>query len=371
MENNLAKKIFEENALVSREHLDSVLHQGDLVNHDQAQCILQSEFEQDALAGFEKHQLNTSTMATLDKAIEAHLYQLPKGDPKAKFIIGGWFLVIFGILGLSYILNENAPIPVLIETSATSKNNTDEKNTALPNIPMQEHIAPEERFIFKQDQRSGAIAAEDESIKNDNRESGLDIPKKMDLYAVTNLDTRNKSGGIKKPMMKELVISNYVFVDYRGIRIEKKSDTELIQGTRASLGDSETSKSTFDLEDAFSKISYHDFLSETALIMSRGNWSESQRRLEIILKNFPDDLNAQFYMAYTLYNRSSYEASLRYLDQCTKSYYGNFDEEATWFKVKCYLALKQFDKAKKEALAVAQGGGFYADQAQELLKELK
>ena len=105
--------------------------------------------------------------------------------------------------------------------------------------------------------------------------------------------------------------------------------------------------------------------------MSRKNWTESQCRFGIILKNYPDDLNAQFYLAYTLYNRSSIEDAITHLEHSKKSYYGNFDEEASWFKVKCLLALKQFDQAKKEASVIAQRGRFYATQAEVLLKELK
>lgn len=371
MGNNLAKKIFEEQELVSREQLDIALKDADGMNAGTAQRITQSAFEQDAFAGFERHHLNTSSMEKLDASIRTRLMNPRNGDSSFTYFMSSWILILLGTVVASFLLNEKTSVAHVVEKSSYQENQIAEQNTPMIQASAIDPITTEERFIFKKEKLSPAQSSENQVPTNDYLESNFDIPQKMDVQTSIQLNTRNNAGGIKKPLMKELVLSNYVFVDYRGIRTEKKSDTELIQGTRANLGDSETNRSTFDLEDAFSKISYHDFLSETALIMSRGNWSESQHRFEIILKNFPDDLNAQFYMAYTLYNRSSYEASLQYLGQCTKSYYSNFDEEATWFKVKCYLALKQFDKAKKEALAIAHGGGFYADQAQDLLKELK
>lgn len=370
MGSNLAKKIFEERELVSREQLDIALKDADGMNADTAQRIMQSAFEQDAFAGFERHQLNTASMEKLDASIRTRLMNPQNGDSSFTYFMSSWILFLLGIVVASFLLNEKTNVAPVFEKSSYQENQLEEQSIPMVQASAIDPITTEERFIFKKEKLSSAKNSENQVPTNENRESSFDIPQKMDVQTTIQLNTRNKAGGIKKPMIKEVALSDFVFVDYRGIRSEKKSNSELLHGTRANQGSASNTKDVLDLEASFSKISYHDFLIETASFLSKKNWSESQKRFELILKHYPNDLNAQFYLAYTLYNRSNYERSLEYFEQCTKAYYGNFDEEANWYKLKCYVAMQRFDKAKEQGLAIIEASGFYAEQAAKLLLEL-
>jgi TolA-binding protein len=94
-----------------------------------------------------------------------------------------------------------------------------------------------------------------------------------------------------------------------------------------------TSKSGFDLDElhtqaAFenheqqnqqknrnSTVGYLNFLEETIRLFNQGRWSESAAACDMILKSFPNDLNALYYMGRCLFQQGDQEKARAYFNK--------------------------------------------------------
>lgn len=373
MENNLAKKIFGARDHVSREQFDEALSKGEGISNHDAQKIMQSKFEQDAFDGFEKLGVTTSEMSELDQRMERHLTGSQNSSSNSLYIIGIWLLSILGVLTSAYLLNEEPKIVLAKQDSAhvgDDVKSLDSGNETPENT--KEIELTDERFIVvpiqpKKSEKGSTNPKQDEKPQLIRDE----IPQRMQPLSAIQLDQRNKNNNIKRPMAKEVMLSDFIFVDYRGIREERIFQDSDLTGLRANLHSEGDSQKTDEVPFDKNKVSYHAYLAETALILKTRNWAGAAQRFEIILKQYPEDVNALFYMAFIKYNQNAYGESLRYLDLIETAYHGNFEQESQWYKLKNYMELKNYDLAQKQAQKIIESDGFYKKQAEELLKNMR
>lgn len=373
MENNLAKKIFGARDHVSREQFDEALSHGEGISNHDAQKIMQSNFEQDAFDGFEKLGVTTSEMSELDQRMERHLTGSQNSSSNSLYIIGIWLLSILGVLTTAYLLNEEPKIVLAKQDSAhvgDDVKSLDSGNETPENT--KEIELTDERFIVvpiqpKKSEKGSTNPKQDEKSQLIRDE----IPQRMQPLSAIQLDQRNKNNNIKRPMAKEVMLSDFIFVDYRGIREERIFQDSDLTGLRANLHSEGDSQKTDEVPFDKNKVSYHAYLAETALILKTRNWAGAAQRFEIILKQYPEDVNALFYMAFIKYNQNAYGESLRYLDLIETAYHGNFEQESQWYKLKNYIELKNYDLAQKQAQKIIESDGFYKKQAEELLKNMR
>jgi hypothetical protein len=343
------------------------------MTQDIATSVMQSNFENDAYDGYQEHGLSTAILSPLDQRMEQYLNSRNKPGSNTTYIIGIWFLAFAGIVATSFFLNEDKQY----QAKSILFNQIQEENKAItPTVESiedtQEIQLSDERFIATKSKSSQKSTKESSSSPNEKRLTlREEIPQKMEPMSAIQLNQRNKNLSIKKSMMKEVMLSDFIFVDYRGIRSEADFRETPVSGLRANMRSDEAGDALDESIHSTTHLSYHQFLMETAAAMKTQNWQFAAQRFELILKKYPDDLNALFYLAFIKHGQQAFEESLAYLERCEKSIYGNFDQETSWYKLKNYLEMKNFDLAKKQAQKIIETDGFYKAQAEELLKGIK
>lgn len=176
--------------------------------------------------------------------------------------------------------------------------------------------------------------------------------------------------------LAELVPATYLFdlfvVDYRRIEREKK-EVEYIKyeltGTSAEFENQNSTDN--EVTETKVKVSYWIYLSQSMDYFSRENYKGALNRFEIILDQYPNDVNALFYGGLCYYNLGSYNKAIDHFEKIIDQPLNAFKEEALWYKAKSLIKLNR----KKEASAVLDEiiiqGGFYTEDAIELKKKLR
>lgn len=105
------------------------------------------------------------------------------------------------------------------------------------------------------------------------------------------------------------------------------------------------------------------FLREGLLAFRDARYGKCISKMEVLLTNNPDDINALFYTAVSYVKLEMYSKAIPLLDKIIADANNVFDEEAEWYKA---LALDgNGDSAAAQALfkSISDKGGFYSKQA--------
>ncbi|MEO8762414.1 MAG: hypothetical protein ABI388_12545 [Bacteroidia bacterium] len=97
----------------------------------------------------------------------------------------------------------------------------------------------------------------------------------------------------------------------------------------------------------------------------------SIERLKPLLHINEDDPNALFYTGAAYYYKKDYPHALVMLNRIGNLSNNIFKQEAYWYKALCFIDLQKNNDAKTLLQHIANGQGFYAAKAKELLATLK
>jgi hypothetical protein len=85
--------------------------------------------------------------------------------------------------------------------------------------------------------------------------------------------------------------------------------------------------------------------------------------LYFLLGQYPDDVNAQFYAGLICYQLGLFPRAEQFFRETRSNKVDCFDEEAAWYHALTMERMKGLTAARSEFEGIAQGGGFYAEQA--------
>lgn len=121
-------------------------------------------------------------------------------------------------------------------------------------------------------------------------------------------------------------------------------------------------------EETVRAVPADQFLREGLLAFRDARYGKCISKMEVLLKNNPDDINALFYSAVSYVKLEMYSKAIPLLDKIIADPNNVFDEEAEWYKA---LALDgNGDGPAATALfqKISTDGGFYSKQAASRLK---
>src|SRR3989338_1879474 len=90
-----------------------------------------------------------------------------------------------------------------------------------------------------------------------------------------------------------------------------------------------------------------------------------------ILETYPDDVNGHFYAGLCCYNLQQYEDAKQHFATCLQLSFSNFNEEASWYLAQSLLANGEKTDAKELFSVIRDQKGYYAKQAEKMLKGIK
>ena len=118
-------------------------------------------------------------------------------------------------------------------------------------------------------------------------------------------------------------------------------------------------------------ITYVDYLEQSIFFFEQSKYKKALKRFNTILETYDDDINAHFYGGLCYYNLGQYEKAIHHFDNSYNLNYGNFRQEAQWFKAKALVEMNDLTNAKKLLNNIVNENKFYANKSKNLLEKIK
>jgi len=169
-----------------------------------------------------------------------------------------------------------------------------------------------------------------------------------------------KEYDLARAKTKIIGFHNFLAVDYSVIYTNSQKFEIELNGIRANR-ENKTSKSKFEENNASEKtFSYKEYLKESLGYLEDKNYTLATENFQTILKHYPEDVNAQFYLGYIYFYTNSMEKCIHQMDKTHKNSFYFFREDAEWYKAN---ALQKLGKIKQAAILfkkIKADGGYYS-----------
>ncbi|MBI1836893.1 MAG: tetratricopeptide repeat protein [Flavobacteriia bacterium] len=320
---------------------------------------LHSDFDTDALEGWEAASVGIENMASLDKQFKPRSFNTLYSLSIITFVCIT-FLVF-------YVKNENTislihkkqgfnPPKIALKIEETDIL-IPQQIEVLEEIPEHKQIKPQtisQDFEKKEDLKK-------ESYLKQNNDIIEPLPKQKieSIPIVKEISKRTFKA-------KEIYLSDMKLVDYREYRSKPIIETKqlIITGTPANK-EMESAQTDEEAEWKSIDIPYIEYLDKSIALFSKGNFKKALTRFEVILKTYPDDINANFYAGLCYYNLKDSDKAIQCFENCLKSEFSNFNEESEWYLAKSYFQMGNKEKAKQILESIKKKAGYYANQVEE------
>lgn len=319
---------------------------------------INDSFEQDALDGWEASGLQTGKMKRLDKRFQFQSY--------TPYIIGGVLTTLSIIILLTAFNKTDASLQPTKEKIQLSAEQSDAimpiSIDTMQELPKSRQI---QITVIKTTQQGIKSQPENTPMTQvDEIPAVIFEPLKLEVEFPTQKISTQKSA-------KEIYLHDLKLIDYSQYRSKPAIETEriILSGTPADL----ENKLNSETETTVTTISipYMDYIDKTMDYVGRGKWKQSLQRLQLILVTYPDDVNGHFYAGLCSYNLQQYEDAKLHFATCLQLSFNNFNEEATWYLAQSLVANGEKNNAKQLLTTIRDQKGYYAKQAEQLLKGLK
>ena len=140
---------------------------------------------------------------------------------------------------------------------------------------------------------------------------------------------------------------NYLAVDYSVIYTNAQNFETEIGGVSANR-ENENVQLKFGERNTREKVfTYKEYLKESLGYLENKNYTLALQNFEIILKYYPEDVNAQFYIGYIYFYQNKNEKSIEQMNKVKENSFDFFLEDANWYKANALENLGKLEEAKK------------------------
>lgn len=289
-----------------------------------------------------------------------------------------WSTIVLGIVaiaGLSAFLTIFFGEDPLPETKVTQTNEIVPDNSIAPapaNMlsPSQDHfVNPEAKVIavVKQNIESKSDTAADANIQN---VTIMPIPVEDQQHLIVD------SARPVTTIVKEVQFNAQVgfLLDLKITEFDKYYLTETIEVRELPLtGTSADKENKDDIgepgdEETIRSVPADQFLREGLIAFRDARYGKCISKMDVLLKNNPNDINALFYSAISYVKLEMYSKAIPLLDKIIADPNNVFDEEAEWYKALALEGNGDSSAAIELFRKIAAGNGFYSKQASSRLK---
>lgn len=165
---------------------------------------------------------------------------------------------------------------------------------------------------------------------------------------------------VKKAKTKAIGYFGFLAVDYSLIYSNTIETEPHFSGTDASKANLKSKSTILDNGLTRNIYTYKEFLKQTCYFMKERNFYLAIKNLKTILKEFPRDVNAEFYLGYCYYEMGKYEKAISYFELASTNGFGFFEEDAEWFKANSLENLGKQSEANKIYKSIKEKGGYYS-----------
>ncbi len=294
-------------------------------------------FIQDALEGWKEFGYKENAFKKLDAQFA----------PRFSFLFPSSILIFIG--ATIYFLSVNPKSNIIHKKTVKHVSTKSKSNKKVNSVPYSQKTNT--RTILPKTKTTNSASQTFEEKMNEEIVFNYQA---LPLLPFRNIETKITS---RKNLAKETYLNDYKVVDYRFYRkrSDEKTNDELLTGVPASFENEVENKTNETL--ALEK-SYFNYLEKTLKLLKSGQHEMAIIRFQEILKTYELDVNALFYLAFSQYEMNNYQSSLETLERLNEARFTNFDDDANWFKLNCYVKLgkkSQFEDLKRKMLDTESG----------------
>ncbi|MDX1651876.1 MAG: tetratricopeptide repeat protein [Brumimicrobium sp.] len=376
---NLLNRIFGRKANLSRGDISSYL-KGEGDRHDIEAKSLADDFNSDALEGWEESNLSLREVMEgldqkMDKNLNSRKWSFGSVTFFALFFLTSGLLLVFTYTG-NQDVRENEEMIFLTEDSYPGTEQTEERilnTTSEKEIDQLKTVSKDKEI----DPKSLQVHEKSHKIKNTSGQKPNDVAIKtspepdpvLEPNVTSSIPVNSGQENLKYGFSDEIYLHQFKLIDYRSYRNAPiKNSRTLTIGTPASMAH-KSDEGTEELTET-KDIPYIDYIDNAMAYFERSDYKKALKRYLIILETYPKDMNAHFYSGLCYYNLGSYEKAINHLEKSYDLKFGNFREEALWFKAKALLETGKKKEAESLLKKITEEKMFYATQAEEMLKTL-
>jgi tetratricopeptide (TPR) repeat protein len=161
-------------------------------------------------------------------------------------------------------------------------------------------------------------------------------------------------------------------VDYSGVYTSGiKIFLHNMEGVPAQYGSVED-KINAKIEDfKLEFIPYREFLGSALKKFVENNYKTALKDLRIILSQYPNDLNSDFYSGLCYYNLGKWKKAIQCFTNAKNHKINVFRQEASWYLAISLIKNGEDKKAIELFFEIEKNKGFYAARASEILKKIQ
>ena len=364
--------IFNDKDSLSKGEISSYL-EGDLDEASKRNIegkILSSEFNTEAMEGFESVPNSSIEFKKAEKKINSRLN-------KFKFNFNAILLTLSSLLIIGVTILILYPETSTNKKLIITKSKTKEPTTAIieltdsaidvaETLPMNEIISSSEIIV------NSPIKAEKSDILNtEKNQKRTNEIIKMKMREAVKIEFKNN---YKNPIsiintphiyLHELLVFNYK----KRKSIKKEEIINELSGLPASY---EANKDdALNIQIHIKEIPYNEFLKGALLDFRENKFKTSLKQFKVILKQYPNDINALFYGGLCYYNIKQEIKAIEHFEACILHSYSIFEEDAYWYKAKSLFEKGNYFSSKEILNLIIVKKGFYSKSAINLLSKIE
>ena len=340
--------------------------------------MLDNEFEQEAMEGFESNPNAIEDFNSLEQKINSQINNSGKLWKSNYTIILVTVCILSGaVFTIDLLMDKEKTITnkqTIENPDIESKSQPLVKELSDQDIDKASMLPADEMVDASEIVLSTPITIDNETNNNSfEMESEVEeIIKMKSIEAVkinTTISLNNEPVSISNISVK--YIKELLTVNYKELHTEKITTTEFELSGLPASAENKNSETLGDVQTIIKEIFYDDYLLEAMTLFRNNNFKAALKKYKVILEQYPKDLNALFYGALCYYNINQLNSAIAHFNSCIEHKYNTFYEEANWYK-----AISLFEKKDKSACIeilnkIIQGKGFYTKRAEELMSKMQ
>jgi TolA-binding protein len=369
---NLLNRFFGHRGSLSRDEISSYQKKKEM--HDIEEKSLTNDFDSDALDGWTESGVPVENMSDLDKKFHSK-YNAPNWSSSTILFFTLFFLASVVILTFTYTSNQHQEINVA-EATPNKHTLTSLTSDSIKHFSSQEDLEinsfktiSKEKEVQPSSLKRNVLTKEIEKTDSTKSEIKIETVPIINPEVTKNIPSE-ENNTLVYSFVDEFYLHDFKLIDYRKFRDVPIKKRKLVPaGTPADQEYYNDEKS----EDFVWKevdISYVDYLDESMEYFEGSNYKKALKRFNTILETYKHDINAHFYGGLCYYNLGQYEKAIEHFDKSYNIEFGNFRQEAQWFKAKALLELNKTKDAKHLLNRIVSENKFYAKEAQKLLQSI-
>lgn len=233
-------------------------------------------------------------------------------------------------------------------------------------IPEKTESQPMEPFIGMDNElEENSVPVSVRTKKQDKKTKQDIIPEREQIELpkinLTPIEFQRKIDySVKKAKTKAIGFFGFLAVDYSQIYTHTIETEHEFTGTAASQANLKESNSILEQEFTRNTYTYREFLKQACYFMKERNFTKAIHNFEIILEQFPRDVNAEFYLGYCYYESGNYSKAITYFEKAQQNGFDFFEEDAAWFIANSYENNGDYKEANKLYKEIRKKGGYYS-----------